>query len=561
MNQSLLKEIKADFEWLTGHEQESFHWIKRLNVIAESIGKRIFIFIDGWNEVAENAFLINDECKRLNSKFISVIISTTTPSLKRLLKDAADNLGHIAEKTNLNDAILKKITVEPLRNTSSLSIVQIEKFNSYEIEVAKAVYSKAYNTEIKSNINFFDNPFYLRLASEQYANGTVPELLTQSELIEKSLIKKGARRGIDSIRLLCELAEIAKVFSERERPINILEFGLMLCSEEKTHPWVESAILIIHNAGSIPKIDFYYSHDLDYCISILYKKWNAVFADGTDEQISEEFRAAVQFETSRSALTWFLNCVEYYEVVKRLFRVIEIKTLNQNEKQVLANAIFNQSRLNGFKDNLWLEETLADISLSNIDYSELDLKEELPQLVYTFVRSVDSEKDPERFTFWLKILISCDYTIDEVGCRESYTFDFLEEKWGTLERWSEYEEDSAFDENPFIEIILDNSESAAKRATIFYATFKPETFLSHLQELASELIKRNKNGYTVLKIGCEEVLNQLSDAYYGTMCPGLLTADLEPEIIKDEYLKQRELLQPILNLFYYDQSLVVVVST
>lgn len=460
----LLKEIQNDFEWSFQEQMEPFQIVQRLNNLVKKSEKKLFIFIDGWNELAENAFALNYECNRLEGNNICIILSTTSSSLKRLLKDPTDNTGYIADKTKLSEAVIQRIETEPLHDSKKYGIIQIDKFRYDEIDKAVSIYAKAFNTIIQENNILFHDPFYLRLAAEQYSGSRVPQLITQVELVNNSLIKKGARQGLNKIKLFNGLKGLAIVFFRKNRPLDILEMPGEFNSDKALEPWVDSAILLCFTNTSLPRVDFYYTHDLNYSIAILYRKWDVFFATATKEEVITELKAAIQTEAGKSALYWFFSCGEFNEIIKMVIESVEFGKLEKSAKAILSNSIFNQVFKNKKTEILWIEPYLEN--LIGIDSKELEMKEELPQLVLSLLNGVDPVSDAERFNRWLQLLISLDYTIDEVGVTESFTFDLLTDKWGELTPSME-EDDSFLKEKIFHNLIYAGSQIAAKRASLF----------------------------------------------------------------------------------------------
>ncbi|WHT39461.1 type I restriction enzyme HsdR N-terminal domain-containing protein [Myroides sp. mNGS23_01] len=95
LKKGLLYEILEDFQWEFKQEFTAQSIINKITKIVKQTGKKAILFIDGWNEMSQNAIELNNECKRIDSKEIKIVLSTTSSSLDRLLIDQADNITHI----------------------------------------------------------------------------------------------------------------------------------------------------------------------------------------------------------------------------------------------------------------------------------------------------------------------------------------------------------------------------------------------------------------------------------------------------------------------------------
>lgn len=392
----LLKEIADDFEWSFGEALMPVHVVNRISRLMLNAGSAIFLVIDGWNEMADMAISLNDEIARLSGKNIRIILSTTSPSLPRLIKDGADNLTHIGRLTGLTPLMIKRLSGELLADTAKLNIVQIGKFDDEEMSLGKSVYEHTYNVKFPEQYNLPNDPFYLRLAAEQYTGKDIPSFATEAGLIRESLLRKGRRNNIGELELLSGLKNLGQLMVLNGAPVDVLELPDSLLDDNVISKWRECAILSQTWQTDTLYVDFYYTHDKDYAIGILSRQWHQKLLRANVSEINAELELACKTEAGNSALEWFLSCPENVETLK--YVVTSVKDhLDKNSAifELLLNAIRNQD----FKDLVWLREILGDSSINAL-------------IIYVHQVIKHSDIDTRTFCTWLKILISTDQTLD-----------------------------------------------------------------------------------------------------------------------------------------------------
>ena len=301
LKDGLLSALIDDFQWSFNSNFSIVQIAQRLNTILEKSNQHLVIVIDGWNEMFDTPLRLNEECRRLNSGRIKIVISSTSASLERILYDGAGNPEFVSSTVKLTREQIRKLCSNPLQNTKNIGVLQIGKFNSEEIAEAKLNYEKAFNTRFEEGGNLPKDPYYLRLASEQYANGTVPAFANRNSLIHKSLCSKGNRSRIDELELQKGLVALAKVLYHNDSPIKIISLPESFNSGNLGN-WCEAAILQEMKNETSTEIAFYYTHDQDYSVAVLYREWHVLFRKFTDEsKIIEELQEAIQSRVGRSA--------------------------------------------------------------------------------------------------------------------------------------------------------------------------------------------------------------------------------------------------------------------
>jgi hypothetical protein len=544
LKNGLLNSIQEDFEWCFGEQMTTSQWITRLNSIGKRQNKQIFIFIDGWNEMAEKALEINQECKRLRLSNISIVLSATTPSLLRLLTDNASNSTFIADEINIEKTFLRKLVTKPIKNTSKIGIIQLGKYNESEVIKAKEIYLKKFEIISIPNSILFSDPFFLRIACELYTKKEIPDNLTKTELLYNSLINKGARRGIGEFELIKKLGDLAKVFYENNRPSKISNFSHLFENENQLVPWRESGILSVFHINNDMFLDFYYTHDLDYSVGNLYKKWSDLFNSNKDIDIINELKSSIHNEVGESALLWFLSCPENYNLLEKIFDLINFEiSVDFALRKILADSIIRQITLNKITNFIWLKKHLENIvniaQESNIKFDEL------ADLIFSYLTSLKIDDSSDDFKYWMRLLLKYDDSIDEMGVENSLINEIYD---GEL--YPHYNDGSIQEISLFEEFMLDKDINIAKRSFAVFAYSSPYIFLENFVFYKNELIRSELDFQKILKEGCKEITQKLSDNYYGGMCKGwLLESENGDEDVKKEFLKMNALLPEIISIF------------
>ena len=546
LRKGLFASIQEDLEWSFKESQPSFQWINRLNRIGQKLGKRIFIFVDGWNEMATQALEINQECQRLNLEYISIIISTTIPSLGRLLNDESANPTYISEATNLTNPIIKYLSKELLKDTSQLGIIQINQFDNSIIHKVYEKYVKAYKILEMAYSKILLNPFYLRIACEQYAGSKVPENVSRIELIKNSLIKKGKRRNIKPLELFQKLGKLAAIFFDNGRPLSIQDISHCFENSKDFDRWKDSGIISTFYENE-ELVDFYFTHDLDYSIGILHQKWNTFFKNANSTEVLDKIQHCTKVEVRKSALRWFLSSPENGYLLRKIFHSIPIGTFaNISASKIISEAIVKQVILNQTLEFQWLEYYLSKLII--IQKQDDFVIEELPGLLFSLVMSLDREKQNDKYRYWMRYLIKYDNSIEEISIKES----FISKVYGeNIRGYTGYEGSTALDLDLFKELFWDNDLIISQKAFFFYAYCCPDSFLENFNQIKNQLRSQEKSYQRILETACEHINYELLDRYYGNdYCKGwLLYREKGDKEVATEYYKMKNLISSIIRIY------------
>lgn len=558
LKNGLLMEILEDFQWVFKEDLTYVQLVSRIMSILHDSETPLIIIVDGWNEMNSQAILINNEVQRLNNKNIKVVLSATSPSLSRLLIDEADNLSFIATLINLNINVLKRLSSEPIHNSNGMSIIQIGNFKIKELETAKKFYGDTYNVKFTNNTNLPYNPFYLRIASEQYTNSVIPNFATLTELIGDSLIKKGGRRGIQSIELFNNLNNLAAIALKYDTPFPSTLLTGNLCNSFEFSRWLESGILVCSSQGNIPYVDFYFTHDKNYAIAIVNREWQRTLLCSDESQINEEISLALTTEAGRTALEWFLSVPEYSEGFKTIFaNGSYFNTIKNDHLTVFSKAIANQINFNDDLSFDWLDIYIDRLYESgNACHDNI---QDISLLIYSLVMSIDRNEQFEKYRLWMRILLKVDNSFDELGIDESYVHKIYGEEIRSDDGFLSFI-DGDFDVALFEKFALDDDVVVASRAAIFLAYVCPYYFLEKVPQVANYHATRKLpiEVQDIVSGASSRILWTLREKYFGGMCRGWFTdAELGDDEVATEFYKQKENWRAIVKYLSFDTYLEV----
>lgn len=556
LKDGLINAIKEDFDWTFNDHMTHNAIIRRLDNILKEKNQKLIIFIDGWNEMVENSIRLNEECQRLELKNIQIVLTTTSPSLSRLLKDSAGNPTYISNITELSDAAIRRLITEPLKNSDKVSVIQIKNFNEEELHTAKIAYQKAFNVKFANGTNLINSPFYLRIAAEEYENQEVPLFATRSNLIRQSLLRKSERNMISSIDLYKGLNGLAEKILIEDSPLDCFLVSNEIINNKDINKWLEAGILTQNYKNEIPAIDFYYTYERDYAISIIHKKLNIEKDECPENKFINDVRILERTEAGKSSLAWFLSGPENVSSLKKIFTYIDINSLIAPSEfnSLLVHCILNQVRLNEQNLFSWLEGYLEPI-LQNKNIID-DYSEELAPYIYSAVKSLNKTIYPKKYSIWLRYLLMYD-NLEELGYGESYVFSL----YGDYEArcvcgYGNKEEEEEYDLILFQKFTLDIDLIVVKHACIFLACCSPNRYIKLLPQIVAHHKLQNITLDKTIEYCCSLILAEKSEAYFGSMCPGWLT-DMEDgdEDVIGEFYAQFYLWNPILKLIQRESNL------
>ncbi|WP_430933255.1 type I restriction enzyme HsdR N-terminal domain-containing protein [Saccharicrinis sp. 156] len=532
----LLNTIKEDFNWIQNSDDSPLHIINRLERILRDTNQKLLLFIDGWNELNQDiALQLNEECCRLENRNIKIILSCTSFSVRRLLFDNNSNPEYISDRTGIDKKRADILYVRKL-NSDKGAHVQLDDFDSGSLHwKARKIYEAEYNTKIPVD-DLLRNPFYLRLFAEIYTNRQDVVQVDNSVLIKKSIISKAIRAGIKEIEALSVLGNLASYAFENGAPIDISQLN-KLPGNIDTEKYEDAGLLIFGN----PKMDtyeinFYYTIDRNYMISIIHRKWHNLFSiKKSMTDINAELEKCCKNECSLEALKWFLSCPEYIENLKYLYD-------NHIDKLQYPNVI-----------SIIKYSIIQNAELIELDWLRLHISELKPEIIQAFVKnylSYDIEES-EEFIHWFITLIKIDKSLAD-DKEESETYSLFYDYYGEELKQLAYEGDLAKLERLLQDSLITaikNNDNVYLNIFDIYSNIFLKGFVEFLISIKNEL---SKELVLEMQSSLAAVYDEYREQYYGGWCPGAFQGD---DDIGDEFfVRSLSELRPCLEGLLYLSS-------
>ena len=219
----------------------------------------------------------------------------------------------------------------------------------------------------------------------------------------------------------------------------------------------------------------------------------------------------------------------------------------------MADAILTQVNSNGDFSYNWLDRYITKFISNQINqdkYSNV-----LAILIYSLLRSIDKEKEKERYEFWIRLLVKYDNSGGELGVEESLVCQYY-----GVDNFRGYctdEECTTLDVEYFEKLVLDEDFEVASNSAGYLTYAYPIFMLDKLPFYNRYYEQNNLPCFDIiLEDSCCFILSELSEMYYGGMCPGALD-DVEKgdHWVESEYYRQKELWLPVLKLLSVNPDL------
>jgi hypothetical protein len=347
----LLDAIKEDFHWVFFDQTEIVHIVHQLDKILKVKNEKLYLFIDGLNEVDQNlALTIVDECQRISSDKIIIILSATSNSLGRLLFRHG-NPNFLAEQTNINLKEVEILSKKALQNITEKAIIQLNDFTENELKDAFEAYKNIYKVQCSGINELFVNPFLLRVSMELYSGQSMPDNLNDARLMEESLFLKASRAAMSKTFFQTCILELTEILYKNDSPIVMLH--KLAVQDSDLQRLYEAAVLAeLHTENNRPAIDFYYSRERDYCIAYLLNDWPSLFLNKEKETIKQNFCEAISTTVGIEALRWFFSSPTHIKQTIHCYDLLESDG-NAKVKDILFHGILNQNFISQ-EDLNWL---------------------------------------------------------------------------------------------------------------------------------------------------------------------------------------------------------------
>ena len=397
----LLSAIREDFAWTFRDSSETCHVLQKLSR-ALTASQRLFVFIDGLNEVDEStARLISEECRRLASLQFIFVASTTRvmDSFRRILRDPAGNPTYIADALGITNSL--SLFMEPDLGRHSPMIIDLGSWQQGEWGELNATYQSAFSTRGTLNPDSSLDPFILRTAMEHYAGRSLPASIQQPKLLRKVLLAKSARASASHQVVSALLMRIGEYIFCHDQPVplaDILPFvGLANLHIEK----LAEAGLILQSESqeSLPSVDFYSERERHYIIAYTYRDWPTRLL--TPTQAKDELVLANNSQAGRDALRWYLMLPENSAHVRSCAGLID--SLPEDIRFIVIRSLYEHASM--LADRKLLNEALDSLIDVLTSHHSFEAKAELVKLMFLLVGKKRWSKRPKASDYpWMDAL-------------------------------------------------------------------------------------------------------------------------------------------------------------
>lgn len=553
---SLLHEISEDFEWVLGDTNLSNQIVfNKLRKVLQRSGKKLILFIDGWNEA--NIKLAQDidyDCERLKCDEIQIVISLTNVAASRLLGGCGGNPSFIAQEASISRGAAKRIEINPNVELPNWSAVTIKKYSQTEMNEAYGKYARAYGVTVPDSHNKVAEPYALGIAMKLYQGGTLPDDLDEPELLKGILEDKAARAiGIEHYNLRMCLSTLAKEMLFNESPVR-LERAAKLWNipivEKLPSGFFEAALLAeVSNQEDLPSIDFYYGKERDFVIAYWVQNW--LFKLQSKIDISDEFSFAARSKVGVDALRWFFKQPTHIEKLQS----------EDGSLPVYADPLIMGILLSSLTDIANRHQDRGQTPW--LDYAVRQAKEgtdslvriEAGRLVASLI--VDSEEVEAALA---EISSLEDFIIGLLSANEEYPLERADVGGEILSAVENLHMHSADPHEEFAgseitgvleQLMTHPSRAIREGAASCLGYAAPGVFLQKLaEEVISDTLTPSSSRLEEYVHGVELADGQLSERYYGSMCPGALNfLRDEPEQLLAEYEQWSQVLEPVIAVF------------
>lgn len=533
----LLNEISDDFEWGIGNTNCSSAYVHRKlkNVLSRS-EKNLTIFIDGWNETnLELARVIDLESERIACEEIQLVISLTHVAANRLLGGTGGNPSRIAEAANITSKAAQLLEISPEINSENFNwnIVPVKQYSDEEREHAYRVYSNAYNVEVPNSHGKVSDPYSLGTAMRLFQGNCLPDNLDEPSLLNEIIKSKIERAiGLDRLNKKASLCALAKKMVTQGAPLDIdivsTVWGLPIC-EKIPDGFFDSALLAqVSNIYNQPAIDFYYGKERDFIIAYWACNWNFKLLNSM-QNLSLELENSIGSNAGKDAVRWFFNQVKHLDLI--ISNGITPNFENKELMRLLLASILNNAYIYLKEPEKWIDFA-RDLVIS---YEDNLVKIESIKLLVLLTEDRDDitsafSDDISLIDFLTAILsVSEEFPFHEVSAGFVVLEAIRDLHWSFLDG-----DDDSYNETEVTETLIqlmDHDSYVIRLGAASCLGFSsPFIFLKLLGRiLKNEAIKFNDAKIKEYDLGLKHVASQLSEGYYGAMCPGAL------EGLKEDY--------------------------
>lgn len=521
IDNGLLHAIQSDFEWIIGDHSSIYTLIhSKLSTILNRTSSRLFIFIDGWNEAnIELARTIDKECARLGNYNITIILSLTSLSAKRILMNGVGDVSNFANSLALTANDIATIEIDS--TTLADRIVTVPKYTANEAKSAMQKYASAYSVKVPQNYPQINEPFLLKIAMQFYRNQELPYSLDEVMLVRNYINEKIRRaKDVSEEQGLIILGKLASCIFQNDSPVELdtaLEH-LQHYSHEIPISFYESALLLkIPNDMGMPNIEFYNDPEMHYCISYLAKKWHQTII--SEDTLNTELELASKTYAGTISMRWYIK--NNPNVIKN-YALNTIESMHPNILQMIISALRSSVISSDDDDDDWMIDFVKKIVISE----HKEVKAEAARFIIILIDGDDDEIAEiisGDTAFYIEALLSDDNLVD---------MDSIDNTIFRAIKFMHQEEGGGYYTSitdTLIELIKKNDfiNKVKVLACLANCSFQ-ELFDLMFSDIEVLAIVRS-NDY-ILCYATEDI----SDIYFGGMCRGYLSC-LEDDEKAEEY--------------------------
>lgn len=554
VQRSLLHEISEDFGWVLGDINSSHQFIHhKLRSVLRRAGKRLVVFIDGWNETdIKLAQIIDQESERLSCDEIQIVISMTNIAAGRLLKGNAGNPSFIADAALISDQAIQLIETSPdASKKTNWSVVLVNRYSPEEVEEAYSKYAQVYDVQVPATHKRVDEPYLLGIAMRLFQHSSLPINLDEPDLLEK-FIQDKINRAIgleryDTRMLLYKLAE--EIFNNGapvSKEVASKLWNIPVVEKIPTGLFEAALLAEVTSEKCLPSIDFYYGRDRDFIIAYWAQNWLNKLQKQAD--LVFEFNQASSSNAGLEALRWFFKQSKHIEYIKS--RNGNLPTYdNPLIRRTLLTALCDLVARSHDTDSKWLEYA---INHATSDPDNL-VRIEAAKLTALIAKSED-----DLVTVLPNDILLEDFILEILSINEEYPLEVRSVGQVVLDALRELHWQSSMEEFKGSEITsiltkLMNHRSRIIRegAASCLGYIEPWIFFQVLAiKVKAGILNSNSKSIKEYATGVLHASKVLSHYYYGDMCPGQLEFLCEdPEELSYEYKKMCPVLEPVINLY------------
>ncbi|RKI31493.1 hypothetical protein D7Y27_37595 [Corallococcus sp. AB004] len=324
----LLDELTEDFEW-TFRQAAGSHVLvaERIATIVRSLGRRLVVFIDGWNEATVSAAeSIERHLVRLACPEVTLVVSLTDVSARRLLVDRVGDPSVVADEVGLLARDLPALVRRQWLLPDDRSVVFVDGFERNEMRAAYKKYSRLLKVKIPDSHEQVGDPLLLQTAMLACRGGTLPVALDAPTWVEKLIDAKLERARFREPGVgrpfLVGVAEELLLNGSPVREEKLLPKWGMSLAEGIPYGLFESALLALRGSEVAAEgVDFYSDRERDFVIAYWVRKWGRLCDVSVDDLLGEA-ESAVLTEPGRAALLWFLKQDANRSVLRRSVEIL-----------------------------------------------------------------------------------------------------------------------------------------------------------------------------------------------------------------------------------------------